>query len=295
MPSVVGAKPENPIPVMPTRRPIVIVLPCAVMTVVWRPSADYVERANVTRFMRANGIEGYDELVARSIGDVEWFWDAVVRDLGIEFLEPYERVLDTSRGVEWATWFTGGTINLAHQCVDVWAARTPEAEAVRWEGEYGTVRTLTYRALRELTDRLAHGLASLGVGRGDTVGIFLPMAPETVAAVMACSKLGAIWVPIFSGFGVDAVAARLADAGATVLITCDGSFRKGTPVPMKAVADAAADRAGCVRTVLVWSRLGDPDAPWNAGRDVHWDDLVTAQPDGFETEPLDSEHPLFIG
>src|SRR5919109_1771559 len=181
MPSVVGVKPEKPIPVIPTRRPIGIVLPCAVMTVVWRPSADYIEHANVTRFMRANDIEGYDELVARSIDDVAWFWDAVVSDLGIEFMEPYERVLDTSRGFEWATWFAGGKTNLAHQCVDVWAARAPEAEAVRWEGEYGAVRTLTYRALRELTDRLAHGLVSLGVGGGGTGGVFLPLAPETVA------------------------------------------------------------------------------------------------------------------
>ena len=161
----------------------------------WSPSPEYVERANVTRFMRAHGIETYEELVARSVGDIAWFWDAVVRDLGISFLTPYEQVLDTSRGVEWATWFTGGRTNVAHQCVDVWADRTPEAVAVVWEAEDGDVRRVTYRELRELTDRLAHGLRSLGVGERDAVGIFMPMAIETVAAVMACSKLGAIWVP----------------------------------------------------------------------------------------------------
>jgi acetyl-CoA synthetase len=121
--------------------------------VLWTPTPEYVERANVTRFMRVHGIETYPQLVAGSIGDPEWFWDAVVKDLGISFLEPYERVLDTSKGVEWATWFVGGRTNVAHQCVDIWAARTPEAVAVIWEGEDGDVRRVTYRELRELTDR----------------------------------------------------------------------------------------------------------------------------------------------
>lgn len=263
--------------------------------VLWAPTPEYVERANVTRFMRAHGIETYEELVARSVGDIEWFWDAVVKDLGIAFMDPYERVLDTSRGVEWATWFVGGKTNLAHQCVDVWAERTPDAIAVIWEGEDGDVRRVTYRELRALTDRVAGGLRSLGVVPGDTVGIFLPMAIEIVAAVMGCSKLGAVWVPIFSGFGVEAVAARLADARTKVLITADGSLRRGKPVPMKEVADRAADEAGCVDHVLVWDRLVDADVPWHPTRDVRWDELLDGQPDRFDTLALDSEHPLFIG
>jgi acetyl-CoA synthetase len=263
--------------------------------VLWRPTPDYVERANVTRFMRANGIATYDELVARSVGDIEWFWDAVVQDLGISFLEPYERVLDTSEGVEWATWFVGGKTNLAHQCVDVWAAGTPDAVAVIWEAEDGDVRRVTYRELRALTDRLAGGLRALGVVPGDTVGIFLPMAIETVVAVMACSKLGAVWVPIFSGFGHEAVAARLADAQTKVLITADGSLRRGKAVPMKEVADRAADEAGCIEHVLVWDRLADADVPWHPARDVRWDELLDPEADRFETLALDSEHPLFIG
>ncbi|MGZ5213462.1 MAG: AMP-binding protein [Actinomycetota bacterium] len=263
--------------------------------VVWSPSPEYVERANVTRFMRAHGIVTYQDLVARSVGDIAWFWDAVVHDLGISFLTPYEQVIDTTRGVEWATWFAGGKTNVAHQCVDVWADRTPEAVAVVRETEDGEVRRVTYRELRELTDRLAHGLRSLGVGQRDAVGIFMPMAIETVAALMACSKLGAIWVPIFSGFGPEAVAARLADANAKVLITADGSLRRGRGVPMKEVADRAADEAGCVRRILVWNRLEEAGVPWHAGRDVRWDELLAAQPRHFDTEPLDSEHPLFIG
>jgi acetyl-CoA synthetase len=266
-----------------------------VQDVVWSPSPEYVERANVTRFMRTHGIDSYDELVSRSVSDVEWFWDAVVRDLGISFLTPYEHVLDTSRGVEWARWFVGGRTNVAHQCVDVWADRTPESVAVVWEGEDGDVRRVTYRELRELTDRLAHGLRSIGVRQRDAVGIFMPMAIETVAAVMACSKIGAIWVPIFSGFGPEAVAARLADAGAKVLITADGSRRRGATVPMKQVADRAADEAGCVERILVWSRSGEAVPAHAHPRDVRWEELLAAQPARFDTEPLESEHPLFIG
>jgi acetyl-CoA synthetase len=254
--------------------------------VVWSPSSEYVERANVTRFMRAEGIGTYDELVSRSIADIGWFWDAVIRDLDIGWLEPYDEVLDLSRGPEWATWFTGGKTNLAHQCVDRWAERTPEARAVVWEGEDGEVRTWTYAELRGHTDRLATLLREIGVGERDTVGIYLPMAPETVAAVMACSKLGAIWIPIFSGFGPDAVAARLVDAGATVLITADGSLRKGRVVPMREVAERAGELSGLPLTTLVWDRL-------HGG--ASWNERLSAQPDRFETLPLDAEHPLFIG
>ena len=114
------------------------------VTIIWRPSAEVVERANVTRFMRAHGIATEEELIRRSTSDVEWFWDAAIRDLGLEFFESYSRVLDTSRGIEWATWFGGGTVNLAHNCVDRWAERTPDAAAIVWEGEEGaTTRSRT--------------------------------------------------------------------------------------------------------------------------------------------------------
>jgi acetyl-CoA synthetase len=262
--------------------------------IVWRPNEEYVEGANVTRFMRAHGIETYDELVARSRDDIEWFWDAVVTDLGIGFFRPYDRVLDTSDGIPWAKWFVGGTTNLAHTCVDTWADRTPDQVAVLWEGEDGEVRRVTYRELREMADRLAHGLRSLGVVEGDAVGIFMPMAPETVAATLACAKLGAVYLPIFSGYAADAVATRLADAEAKVLITADGFLRRGEPVPMKEIADQAADSVSSVRHVVTWERLGRDDAPSRDGRDVRWSDLLASQPAHFDTLELDSEHPLFI-
>jgi acetyl-CoA synthetase len=265
-----------------------------VSDIAWRPTEKDVERANVTRFMGAHGIETYDDLIRRSQDDVEWFWDAAARDLEIEFFRPYDRVLDTSDGIPWARWFVGGTTNLAHNCVDKWAARTPQATAVVWEGEDGIVRRVSYAELREMADRLAGGLRSLGVAERDAVGIFLPMAPETVAATLACAKLGAVYLPIFSGYAPDAVATRLNDARAKVLITADGFLRRGQTVPMKEIAGQAADAASSIEKVITWARLGRAGTSNRDDRDVDWDELLAAQPDRFDTLELDSEHPLFI-
>ena len=261
---------------------------------VWRPTADQIDTANVTRLMRSHGIERFDELVARSIAEPWWFWDAVVHDLDLEFSTPYERVFDLSNGAPWATWFVGGRTNIARQCVDRWAERTPDAPAIVWEGEDDEVRTATYRQLRERIDGLARALTALGVHDGDTVAIYLPMAIETVAAVMACAKVGAIFVPIFSGFGPDALAARLADAGCRVLITANGSLRKGAPVAMKTIADRAIEMAPVVEHVLVWDRLPGY-GELNPERDRRWDDIVDPAGAPLEATPLDAEHPLFIG
>ena len=262
--------------------------------IVWSPSEDYVERANVTRLMRAHGIGSYEELVKRSQDDVEWFWEAVVRDLQIEFYEPFRQVLDQSEGKPWAKWFVGGRINLAHNCVDRWAERTPDKVAVIWEGEEATARRVTYRELHEMANRLAGALRELGVAAGDSVGIFLPMAPETVAATLACAKIGAIYLPIFSGYAADAVATRLQDAQAKVLITADGTTRRGKVVPMKEIAEEAVASCPSVQHLVVWARLGRSDLPWQHGRDHRWDDLLERQAASFETERLDPEHPLFI-
>lgn len=261
---------------------------------VWAPDPATVERANVTRLMRAHGIGSLEELTARSVADIAWFWDAVVRDLDIAFATPYERVVDSSAGPEWATWFAGGRVNVAAQCVDRWASSDPDAVAVVWEGEDGDVREVTYAELRHLVDGVAAALVRLGVRDGDAVAIFMPMAVETVAALMACAKIGAVWVPVFSGFGPDAVATRIADAGCEVMITANATLRRGQPVSMKAVADRAVDDVEAIRHVLVWERLPEVLTPMTPGRDRAWSQEVDAAPPPFEALPLAAEHPLFI-
>ncbi len=265
-------------------------------SVVWQPDAELLSESNVARFMATERIDDFPELVARSIRDPEWFWDAVVRFLDIRFSHPYDRVLDTTDGVPWARWFEGGRTNLADTCLDR-QADDPEIRdtaAVVWEGEAGEVRTLTWTELRSLTDGIAAGLRARGVQRGDAVGLFLPMLPETVAALFAVAKLGAVFLPIFSGYGADAVAVRLEDAGAVAMITADGFTRRGKTVPMKETADLAVARVDTVHTVVVVPRLGRTDLPMTADRDVMLADLVRDQPERFDSEQVESEHPLFV-
>jgi acetyl-CoA synthetase len=266
--------------------------------VAWRPTPEYVENANVTRLMRAHGIDSIDELRRRSVEDIGWFWDAVVKDLPIEFSTPYEQVVDDSAGIPWAKWFVGGRINLTHNCVDRHAASERAGRiAVIGETEDGEVHTLTYAELRREVDRIAAGLRSLGVRKGDPVAVFMPMVVEAVVAAYAIAKLGAIYMPIFSGFAPSAVAARLQDAGAKALITADGGLRRGKQALMKPAADEAVAESPSVRHVIVLDRLG-ADVPMTSGRDLSWAELrVTgekAEPGGVEPEDTGSEDPLMI-
>jgi acetyl-CoA synthetase len=258
----------------------------------WVPPADAWSATNVGRFGAAHGIRSFDELRRRSVAEPEWFWDAVVDFLGIPFSGPYDSVVDTSAGIPWATWFAGGRTNLAAACCDRWATQTPTSTAVVWEGEEGAVRSWTYRELRAQADGLARLLAERGVGEGDAVGIFLPMLPETVAAVLAVAKLGAIFVPVFSGYGADAVRVRLEDAETVALVTADGFPRRGRTVPMLDTAMEAVDEVASVHTVVVVARSGGGSRPAGSDRAgcVAWPDPAT---EPFPTRALDSEHPLF--
>ena len=241
----------------------------------WEPTPDYVERANVTRLMQAHGVGSIDDLRRRSVEDVEWYWDAAVRDLGIEFSTPYDGVVDTSKGTPWATWFTGGRINLVHNCVDRWAERADARDRVAriGESETGSSRALTFGELRAEVDRVTAGLAEAGIGHGDAVAVFMPMVPEAVIAAYAIAKLGAIYLPIFSGFAPSAVAARLNDAEVKLVFTADGTWRRGSQGLMKDAADQAVAEAPSVEQVVVLSNLG-VDIPMTPGRDIWWEDFV---------------------
>jgi acetyl-CoA synthetase len=264
--------------------------------IAWTPSAEYVERANVTRLMRAHGITDIGELRRRSVEDVEWYWDAVVKDLGLEFLTPYESVVDTSRGIPWSTWFNGGRVNIVWNCVDRWAHNdgAKDRAAIIGESETGEVSGLTFKELHKKIDRVAAGLLEMGVDKGDAVGVFMPMRPEAVVAAYAVAKIGAIYMPIFSGFAPHAVAARLNDCEAKALITADGTWRRGKHGLMKQCADEAVADAPSVQKVIVLENLG-VDMPFNSERDVTWHDF-TAPHEGVHLECADtaSEDPFMI-
>lgn len=258
----------------------------------WEPSPDYIENANVTRLMRKHQIADFHGLVRRSQDDIEWFWEAAIEDVGIEFFKPYEKLLDTSDGIQWPKWFVGGEINLTYNCVDRWAQRTPGAPAIKWEGEDGEVRTLTYADLSREVDKAANGLLSLGIGQGDAIGVYMPMVPEAVVAMYAIAKIGAIYMPIFSGFGAPAVVTRLTDAEARALITADGFYRRGSKVSMKETADEALNGSPTVEHLIVFERFSDgfPAGP----KDVTWAAAFGGQDDSLEAPRLDPETPFMI-
>jgi acetyl-CoA synthetase len=257
----------------------------------WVPTSDYVERANVTRLMRAHGIDDYWNLVRRSQEDIEWFWNAVVEDLGVQFSVPYASVLDDSRGPAWPRWFIGGRVNLASNCVDRHAAERPGSVAIAWEGEDGSERRLNFGELAGQVARVANGLSELGVVAGDVVAVYMPMVPEAMVAAYAAARIGAIYLPIFSGFGAPAIATRLNDSGAKVLITADGFLRRGQRVPMRETAGAALADSPSVKNVVVCRRLSD--GPLASANDVLWDDVGEASA-AEPAPPLDPETPWLI-
>jgi acetyl-CoA synthetase len=253
-----------------------------VSEVVWRPSEERFASANVVRLMRAHGFEDYWALQRRSQEDPGWFWPAAIADMGLEFSRPWERVVDLSRGPEWATWFVGGQVNVAQNCVHRWAERRPDAVAAVFAGEDGERREWTFAQLSAAVTRLAEGLVALGVQPGDRVAIYMPMCPEVAVASHACAHIGAVQVPIFSGFGATAVLERLQDAEAKVVITADHSLRKGRWLDMGATVEQAVREASSVEHVVTWSR-----------DDGSWEGL---EPGPGELEPLEleAEHPYLL-
>ena len=259
----------------------------------WVPTEHQLEAANVLRLARALGCSGHHELHRVSIEEPDRFWRAVREDLGIPFARDWDRVLDDSRGIEWTTWFVGARLNLADACVHRWALERPHEEAAVWHAEDGGRASLTWTELSRETTRLAEGLTQLGVGQGDAVGIFLPMSPQAAIAAHACAHIGAVQVPIFSGFAAPALATRLGDSGAKALITVDASLRRGAVVPMKEIADDALHAAPSVEHVVVWRRLGT-DVPMTSGRDHLWNDLVDGAPGELPALEVESEAPYLI-
>ena len=259
----------------------------------WTPTEEQLASANVARLARALGCSDYGELHRVSIDEPDRFWRAVATDLEIPFARDWDAVLDDSRGIEWTTWFVGARLNIANACVHRWASETPDHEAAVWVPEVGERRSLTWAEVSHEVRRLAEALRELGIGEGDVVATFLPMAPEAAIASHACAHIGAVQVPIFSGFAGPAVSSRLADAGAKLVLTADASYRRGNLVPMKAVLDDALGDAPSVEHVLVWRRAG-VDCPMTPGRDSWWEDAVAEQPGELEALALESESPYLL-
>lgn len=262
--------------------------------IVWKPSAEDVERANLTAFMRTHQLQSFTELMQKSTDDVNWFTDAILKFLDVQFYEPYLKAADLSTGIQFPKWCVDGKMNVVHNCLDKWqAAEDQDRAAIAFEGEEGSVRTLTYAELYRQVNKTANALRALGLGKGDAIGIFMPMTPEIAIALLAIAKIGGIILPLFSGYGAGAIVSRMTDANAKALFASDGAFRRGKAVEMKSVADEAAEQIPTLKHMIVLRRTGQA-VNMQAGRDYDWATLIAPQPDSAPTEITFAEDPLMI-
>jgi acetyl-CoA synthetase len=250
-------------------------------TLSYPPSAEFTAEANAN-----------DGLYTEAEQDRLAFWAKQANRLA--WSKPFDQVLDWSEA-PFAKWFTGGTLNVAYNCVDRHVeAGNGDRVAIHWEAErVGEGRTLTYSDLQTEVCKAANALTALGLVGGDRVAIYMPMIPEAIVAMLACARLGVLHSVVFAGFTATALGARIADAEAKLLITSDGQFRHGKPEPLKEAADQAVADASTIEHVLVVRRTG-VDVPWTPGRDVWWHDVVDSASPEHRAEAFDAEHPLFL-
>src|SRR5581483_10609727 len=169
-----------------------------------------------------HGFASFDEFMRRSTDDIAWFWDTMLKEMDIQFYEPYSQIVDLSEGIQFPKWCVGGKLNIVHNCLDKYIDTPKENQvAVKWEGEEGITRELTYGQLYREVNKVANGLRAMGLGKGDVIGVFMPMTPEIAIALLAIAKIGAVILPLFSGYGAGAAAVRLNDASARALFTAD--------------------------------------------------------------------------
>src|SRR6202048_2613943 len=249
------------------------------------PAPEFAAQANAT-----------EDLVGEAQADRLAFWATQASRLS--WATPFTEVLDWS-GAPFAKWFVGGTLNVAYNCVDRHVeAGNGDRVAIRWEGEPGDSRELTYTDLLVQVSKAANALTGLGLVAGDRVAIYMPMVPEAIVAMLACARLGVLHSVVFAGFSASALAARIEDAEAKLVITTDGQFRRGQAVSLKEAVDEAVSAVGAagrnpVEHVLVVRRTG-MDTPWHQGRDLWWHETVEVASAEHTPEAYDSEHPLFL-
>jgi len=244
------------------------------------PSTEFSGRANV-----------HADLYEVADRDAEAFWEVQARQLN--WATPWNQILDWSEAPV-AQWFVGGKINATVNCLDRHVeAGLSNRVAIHFEGEPGDTRTLTYGELKDQVCQTANALSALGVGANDRVAIYLPMIPEAVISMLACARIGAIHSVVFGGFSANALASRIDDASATLVITADGGYRRGAASALKPAVDEAVAMSPTVTNVLVVKRAGQ-DVEWNEQTDIWWHDIVPAQSTEHVAEAFDAEHPLFI-
>jgi len=260
------------------------------ITSMMREGLTFPPPASITAHAEVSSLEQYHELWNRAKNDPQAFWDHEAKNL--TWTKPYDRVIEWNE--PFAQWFIGGKINASINCLDRHAAGPRRNKAaIIWEGEPGEIRILTYQMLLDEVCRFASALKLLDLKPGDRATIYMPMVPEVVIAMLACARIGVVHSVVFGGFSADAVADRTVDAGARIVITSDGGWRRGKAIPLKDNVDKALERCPNVEKCIVLRRTGQ-DISMTPGRDIWWHDLVNGVKAHCEPEILDAEHPLFL-
>ena len=242
--------------------------------------------------MKKHNISSLDELSIKSKNNLEWFWESVDKDIGIIWDEPYTKTLDMSNGIAWSKWFVNGKTNIYKSSVEKFAKQTPNKIAYHFISENGIETKLSYFELNSKVSKLANGLKSLGVKKGDIIAIYLPMIEEAIVSILAAAKIGAIQTIIFSGYSSESLQIRLQDCHAKILLTSDGFNRKGKNVSQKTTIESAIIDTDIEKIIMV-SYMGI-DQYEKSEKIQFYDELVSNQNDSCDTEIMDSEDPLFI-
>ena len=267
------------------------------MPYAWTPTLEAIEASNLTAFLRATGQEDYDQLESKADADPTWLMEQVFTFCDVRFYRPYRQMLDVSRGQPWARWCIGGTTNIVLNCIDKHRGTPAWGQTfLVWEGEdKREQRTLTYREIDHEIGRLAQALRDLGIGKGDVVALYMPNLPETFVAFFAVLKLGAILMPLFSGFGPSPIQSRLNHGEAKVVITASGTWRRGTPAPLKSVLDIALESSPTVQHVIVVGRDGlEIETPMRDGRDHWWPNVVAGKDSAITTVEMQADDPAIL-
>jgi acetyl-CoA synthetase len=251
------------------------------------PSPEVVRQANIP------GMEAYRRLCAEAERDFEGFWARLANE-ELLWHKPFTRVLDESNA-PFFKWFEDGQLNASYNCLDRHLKAQPDKVAIVFEADDGKTTRITYKALHARVCKLANGLKSLGIGKGDRVLVYMPMSIEAVVCMQACARIGAIHSVVFGGFSAKSINERIIDAGAIAVLTADEQMRGGRVIPLKSAVDEALGMGGCesIRNVVVYKRTGG-DVAWDAKRDLWLEDLMREQAEQCEPEWVSAEHPLFI-
>lgn len=242
--------------------------------------------------MQKHKISSLEKLSQKAKENPEWFWKSVDRDIGIVWDSPYTKTLDTSKGIEWSKWFVNGKTNIYKSSVEKFVKTNPKKIAYYFESEDGKKYGISYSELDLKVSKLANGLKSLGVQKGDVIAIYLPMIEHAILAILAASKIGAIQTVIFSGYSSDSLHIRLEDCGAKILFVSDGFQRKGKNISQKQTVETAIKNTKVEKIIVIpYKGIDEFEESQNV---ILYDALISAQNDSCETEILDSEDPLFI-